>query len=182
MAMRTARSVRLSGRQVVDGDAVLLLGEAPARARGLNYRAEPVVATVMSNLGLEKALAAHGIEMARTPVGDKYVLEEMLRRGRRARRRAIRPRHFPATATTGDGLLTALRVFETAVQAGTGLDELTTELQIYPQRLVNVRVASRRPLSELPAVTREIRAAELAVGDAGRVLVCASRVPNRWLE
>jgi len=160
--------------KVVNGDGVLLL--AARRLHALGRLTGPggkptVVATVMSNLGLERALAAHGIAMLRTPVGDKYVLEEMLRTGAVLGGEQSGHVIFLDCATTGDGLLTAIRVFETAVQAGTGLDELTTELQIYPQRLVNVRVASRRPLSELPAVTREIRAAELAFGDAGRVLV-----------
>ena len=74
-------------------------------------------------------------------------------------------------ATTGDGLLTAVRLFETMTERGAGLDELTADLEIYPQRLVNVRVKSRKPLSELPAVTAEIRAAEQSFGSAGRVLV-----------
>src|ERR1700693_449953 len=78
---------------------------------------------------------------------------------------------FHKYATTGDGMLTALRVFEVMRQAGAGLDELTRELQVYPQRLVNVRVRERKPLDELPGVAAEIRAAEPSFGDAGRVLV-----------
>jgi phosphoglucosamine mutase len=74
-------------------------------------------------------------------------------------------------ATTGDGILTALRVVEIMRQTGLGLDELTADLKIYPQVLVNVRVASRQPLEELPAVMAEIRAAEASLGAAGRVLV-----------
>jgi phosphoglucosamine mutase len=94
------------------------------------------------------------------------------------RHRATTSRYYSAAeldrildATTGDGLLTALRVIDTAVEARKGLDELTCELEIYPQRLVNVRIKSRKPLSELPAVNEEIRAAERDFGDAGRVLV-----------
>jgi phosphoglucosamine mutase len=74
-------------------------------------------------------------------------------------------------ATTGDGLLTAIRVLEIMAERNEGLDELTAELEVYPQRLLNVRVRSRKPLSEMPAVTEEIQAAERAFGDAGRVLV-----------
>jgi phosphoglucosamine mutase len=130
-----------------------------------------VVATVMSNLGLERALTSHGIEMIRTPVGDKYVLEEMLRRDAALGGEQSGHVIFHKYATTGDGMLTALRVFEVMRQAGAGLDELTRELKVYPQRLVNVRVRDRKPLADLPGVTAEIRAAEASFGDAGRVLV-----------
>jgi len=109
--------------------------------------------------------------MIRTPVGDKYVLEEMLRRDAALGGEQSGHVIFHQYATTGDGMLTALRVFEVMRQAGAGLDELTRELKVYPQRLVNVRVRNRKPLDELPGVTAEIRAAEASFGDAGRVLV-----------
>ena len=165
--------VSKSGK-IIDGDAVLLL-----TARYLKQRGElaernghgVVVATVMSNLGLERALASHGIQMIRTPVGDKYVLEEMLRRGAELGGEQSGHVIFHRYATTGDGMLTALRVFEVMRKEGAGLDELTQELQVYPQRLVNVRVRERKPLDELPGVAAEIRAAEASFGDAGRVLV-----------
>ena len=130
-----------------------------------------VVATVMSNLGLERALAGHGIGMLRTPVGDKYVLEEMLRRGAVLGGEQSGHIIFHRYATTGDGMLTALRVFEVMRQTGTGLDELTQEIQVYPQLLVNVRIKERKRLEDLPAVVAEIRAAEDSFGDSGRVLV-----------
>jgi len=125
----------------------------------------------MSNLGLERALERHGIRLLRTPVGDKYVLEEMLRS--RAALGGEQSGHviFREYATTGDGLLTALRVVEIMERAGIGLDELSSELEVYPQRLVNVRVRERRPLAELPSVAREIRACEDAFGASGRTLV-----------
>src|SRR5262249_27029256 len=78
---------------------------------------------------------------------------------------------FREYSTTGDGMLTALRLFEIARQAGAGLDELTADLKVYPQRLVNVRVREKKPLTELPSVAEEIRQVETAFGDAGRVLV-----------
>ncbi len=78
---------------------------------------------------------------------------------------------FHEYATTGDGMLTALRVFEVMRKAGTGLDELTADLKVYPQLLVNVRVKERKPLEDLPSVKAEIRAAEASFGDTGRVLV-----------
>ena len=160
--------------KIVDGDAVLLLTARRLRDQGLlagNDGAPVVVATVMSNLGLERALRSEGIQMIRTPVGDKYVLEEMLRRGAMLGGEQSGHIIFHQYATTGDGMLTALRVFEVMRHSGLGLDELTRDLQVYPQRLVNVRVRERKRLEELPAVAAEIRAAEQSFGNAGRVLV-----------
>ena len=159
---------------VVNGDGVLLM--VARRLHELGRLPGPegvptVVATVMSNLGLERALAAHGIRMLRTPVGDKYVLEEMLRTGAVLGGEQSGHVIFLDYATTGDGILTALRVAEIVQESGQGLDELTGELEIYPQLLLNIRVRTRRPLEEMPAVTEEIRAAERAFGAAGRVLV-----------
>jgi phosphoglucosamine mutase len=150
--------------KIIDGDAVLLL-------TAVYLQVPMVISTVMSNLGLERALRAHGIEMIRTPVGDKYVLEEMLRRGAVLGGEQSGHVIFHQYATTGDGMLTALRVFEVMRETGAGLDELTAELQVYPQRLVNVRVRERKPLEDLRSVVAEIRAAEDSFGDAGRVLV-----------
>ena len=154
--------------KVVDGDAVMLLTALPLRAKG---RLTEVVATVMSNLGLERALKRHGIGLVRTPVGDKYVLEEMLRRNAPLGGEQSGHVIFRDYATTGDGLLTALRVLEVMRESGRDLDALTAELETYPQRLVNVRVKEKRPLEELDAANREIRVAEAEFGDAGRVLV-----------
>jgi phosphoglucosamine mutase len=154
--------------KIVDGDAVMLLAALPLHDRG---RLTEVVATVMSNLGLERALKRHGIGLVRTPVGDKYVLEEMVRRNAPLGGEQSGHVIFRDYATTGDGLLTALRVLEVMRSSGRDLDELTAELEIYPQRLVNVRVKERRPLDDLADVNREIRRAETEFGDAGRVLV-----------
>jgi phosphoglucosamine mutase len=161
--------------KIVDGDAVLLLAakhmlRAGELAGGGNGK-PVVVATVMSNLGLEQALASHGIAMARTPVGDKYVLEEMIRRGATLGGEQSGHIIFHRYATTGDGMLTALRVFGAMIESGESLDALTSELQVFPQRLVNVRVRERKPLDQLPRVAAEIRAAEASFGDSGRVLV-----------
>jgi phosphoglucosamine mutase len=155
--------VARSGK-IIDGDAVLFV-------TALHLKVPTVIATVMSNLGLELALRAHGIGLVRTPVGDKYVLEEMLRRGAVLGGEQSGHVIFHQYATAGDGMLTALRVFEVMRETGAGLDELTAELQVYPQRLVNVRVRQRKPLEDLPGVVAEIRAAEESFGDAGRVLV-----------
>jgi phosphoglucosamine mutase len=104
-------------------------------------------------------------------VGDKYVLEEMVRLGAVLGGEQSGHIIFREFATTGDGLLTALRLFEIARLAGEGLDELTADLELYPQKLVNVRVREKKGLTELPAVAREIRLVEEAFGATGRVLV-----------
>jgi phosphoglucosamine mutase len=130
-----------------------------------------VIATVMSNLGLERALRHHGIGLVRTPVGDKYVLQEMQRRNAPLGGEQSGHVIFSDYATTGDGLLTALRVFDVMRESGGSLDELTAAVESYPQLLVNVRIAHKRPLEELDRANREIRHAEAEFGDAGRVLV-----------
>jgi len=161
--------VARSGR-IVDGDAVLLIAARALKAAG-ELDGDLVVATVMSNLGLERALEREGIKLLRTPVGDKYVLEEMLRTGAALGGEQSGHVIFRQYATTGDGLLTALRIAEIARRAGAGLDELTAGLEIYPQKLQNVRVRERRALGELEPVKREIEACEAAFGASGRVLV-----------
>jgi phosphoglucosamine mutase len=161
--------VAKSGK-IVDGDAVLLMAARAMKAAD-GLRSDTVVSTVMSNLGLEKALDAAGIRMVRTPVGDKYVLEEMVRLDATLGGEQSGHVIFREFSTTGDGLLTALRLFEIARLAGTGLDELTADLFIYPQRLVNVRVREKKGLLEMPVIAREIRRVEDAFGGTGRVLV-----------
>jgi phosphoglucosamine mutase len=165
--------VARSGK-IIDGDAVLFVTGRYLKEHGqLTDHGHPplIVATVMSNLGLERALCAHGIDMIRTPVGDKYVLEEMLKRGAVLGGEQSGHVIFHRYATTGDGMLTALRVFEVMRDASAGLDELTQEIQVYPQRLVNVRIKQKKRLEDLPGVVAEIRAAEESFGDSGRVLV-----------
>jgi phosphoglucosamine mutase len=161
--------VAASGK-TVDGDAVLLATARAMKAAG-HLPGDTVVSTVMSNLGLERALKRDGIRMTRTPVGDKYVLEEMVRLGAALGGEQSGHVIFREYSTTGDGLLTALRLFEIARQAGVGLDELTADLEVYPQKLVNVRVREKKGLTELPSVAREIRLVEEAFAGTGRVLV-----------
>lgn len=161
--------VARSGK-VVDGDAVMLAAARALKAAG-RLHGDTVVSTVMSNLGLERVLERDGIKMVRTAVGDKYVLEEMLRLGAALGGEQSGHVIFRDYATTGDGLLTALRVFEIARNAHLGLDELTEDLRVYPQKLVNVRVREKKGLLESPAVADEIRNAETSLAGTGRVLV-----------
>lgn len=156
--------------KIVDGDHVLFL---IARELQQQRRLDPpvVIATVMSNLGLEVALGRIGVELVRTPVGDKYVLEEMMRRGAVIGGEQSGHVIFREFATTGDGMLTALQSLAVMRRTGRNLDELTADLEIYPQTLVNVRVKHRKPLSELASVQAAIRGAEESFGRQGRVLV-----------
>jgi phosphoglucosamine mutase len=164
-AMFIARSGKL-----VDGDSVLLATARALKAAG-RLTGDTVVSTVMANLGVEKALEREGIRMLRAQVGDKYVLEEMVRTGAVLGGEQSGHVIFHEYATTGDGLLTALRLFEIARRCGVGLDELALNWRVYPQKLVNIPVREKKPFHEIPAVAREIRAAEDLMGGSGRVLV-----------
>ena len=155
---------------VVNGDAVML-----ACARDLQLRGELagdlVVATTMSNMGLEAAFKRSGIAMLRAPVGDKYVLEEMRRSG--ASHGGEQSGHilFPAKATTGDGLLTALLVLDVVHRSGKTLGELIADLKNFPQVILNVKVREKKPLDSLPSVVEKISAAEEELRDSGRVVI-----------
>jgi phosphoglucosamine mutase len=159
-----------SSGAILNGDAVLLIMARAMRRDGL-MRGDIVVATVMSNLGLELALRREGLKMLRTPVGDKYVLEEMLKTDASLGGEQSGHVIFRAFATTGDGMLTALQVFAASQKQGIKLDDLVADLEVFPQKLVNVRVKSRRKLEELPGVQEEVRATEVALDGEGRVLV-----------
>ncbi len=163
-----------SSGAIVDGDAVLLIVARYLKSLGrLTSKdgSQVVVATVMSNLGFEKALEREGITLARTAVGDKYVLEEMIQRGAPIGGEQSGHLIFLEHATTGDGMLTALRILEIMAATRQPLDALTVGLQVYPQKLVNVRVKERRPLNDLMAVQGAIHSAERQLGNEGRVLV-----------
>jgi phosphoglucosamine mutase len=160
--------------KLVDGDGVLYVNGLYLKEQGrLHARAglPAVVATVMSNLGLEVALKAEGIGMLRTAVGDKYVLEEMVASDLLLGGEQSGHIIFREFATTGDGLLTCLRILEAMRETGQSLESLTAGMALFPQKLVNIRVKERRPLADMPAVQEEIAAAESYFGDEGRVLV-----------
>lgn len=159
---------------IVDGDATLLVLARhllrKGRLRG-NGGIPVVVATVMSNLGLEKALQADAVRLLRAPVGDKYVLEEMQRAGANLGGEQSGHILLLDQATTGDGLLTALRLLAVMLETGRPLEELTQGFEIYPQTLVNVRVRDRKPLDTLQDVQQAIREVEGELAGNGRVLV-----------
>jgi phosphoglucosamine mutase len=155
---------------VVNGDAVMLACARDLQARG-ELAGDVVVATTMSNMGFEAALKRSGIAMLRAPVGDKYVLEEMRRSGASLGGEQSGHILFPARATTGDGLLTALVVLDVVHRSGKTLSELIADLETYPQVIVNVRVREKRPLDSIPTVVTMIQAAEEELRDSGRVVI-----------
>lgn len=157
--------------RVVNGDAVLLAAARDLHAQG-KLRADTVVATTMSNMGLEVALKKSGIRMLRANVGDKYVLEEMLKTG--ATLGGEQSGHIifrDGDATTGDGLLTALRLMDVIVRSGKPLAELIGDLKVFPQKIQNVRVREKIPFAQVPAVKSAIDAAERDLDGNGRVVV-----------
>jgi phosphoglucosamine mutase len=156
--------------KVVNGDAVLLLAARDMKAAG-RLRNDLLVATTMSNMGLEAALKRSGIRMLRAPVGDKYVLEEMRKNGATLGGEQSGHIIFLDDATTGDGLLTALHVLHMVGRSGKSLAELVGDLKVFPQVIKNVRVREKRPLLEIPEVARSIREAEQALDGNGRVVV-----------
>jgi phosphoglucosamine mutase len=155
---------------VVNGDAVLLLAARDLAARGLLAN-DTVVATTMSNMGLEAALKSSGIKMLRAPVGDKYVLEQMLSTGAALGGEQSGHIIFSGRSTTGDGLLTALLVLDIIHRSGRSLAELTSDLKTFPQVIVNVKVREKKPLDQIPSVAAAILAAEQALADCGRVVI-----------
>jgi len=155
---------------VVNGDAILLMVARDLKARGL-LAGDLVVATTMSNMGLEAALKRSGIRMMRAPVGDRYVLEQML--AHHAALGGEQSGHIllPHLATTGDGLLTSLVVLDLIARTGNSIEELTADLKVFPQVIVNVKVREKKPLESIPAVAAAIRAAEEELKDSGRVVI-----------
>jgi phosphoglucosamine mutase len=156
--------------KVVDGDAVLLICGSRLKRLG-QLPGDTVVATVMSNLGLELALKARGIRLVRTSVGDKYVMEEMLRHGYaiggEQSGHVIAAEHL----FTGDGLATALLVMRAMAESGRELADLAGELTTYPQVLVNVRVKARADVRAVPAIAAVIADVERAMNGQGRLLI-----------
>jgi len=159
-----------SHNNVINGDAILLMTARDLKARGLLTR-DLVVATTMSNMGLESALKRSGIHMLRAPVGDRYVLEQM--QFNNAALGGEQSGHilFPHLATTGDGLLTALVVLDLIARSGKTIEELTADLKVFPQVIVNVKVREKKPLDSIPSVQASIKAAEDELRDSGRVVI-----------
>jgi phosphoglucosamine mutase len=156
--------------RIVDGDAVLLMCARHLKSER-RLPGDAIVATVMSNIGLEMALRQSEIEVVRCPVGDKYVMEEMLARGLALGGEQSGHVIFSEYLFTGDGLCTALNVLNTVASSGRSLADLADDLVNYPQVLLNVRVRAKVDLKTVPAVAEAIASVEHQVSDHGRLLV-----------
>ncbi len=157
--------------RVINGDGVLLAAARDLQDQG-KLKADTVVSTTMSNMGLEIALKKSGIRMLRANVGDKYVLEEMLKTG--ATLGGEQSGHIifrDGDSTTGDGLLTALRLMDIMVRSGRPLADLVGDLKVFPQKIQNIRVREKVPFNHVPAIKAAIEAAERELNGSGRVVV-----------
>jgi phosphoglucosamine mutase len=155
---------------VINGDGILLMAARDLKARGM-LTGDLVVATTMSNMGLEAALKRSGIRMMRAPVGDRYVLEQMHQHNAALGGEQSGHILFPHLATTGDGILTALVILDLVARTRKTLDELTSDLKVFPQVIINVKVREKKPLEEIAAVASRIQAAEEELRDSGRVVI-----------
>jgi len=156
---------------VVDGDAVMAMCALRMLQDG-ELRKKTLVATVMSNLGLERALHAHGASLVRTPVGDRYVVEAMRGGGYNLGGEQSGHMVFLDHAPTGDGIIGALQVLALMMRTGRPLSELAREsMERVPQVLENVTLSARRPLEAMTSLTRVSKDVEAALGDSGRVLI-----------
>ncbi len=162
---------------LVDGDReMLILGDYLKQQGGLS--GDVVIATVMSNLGLEIALRERGIELIRAQVGDRFVLEQLLARGAKVGGEQSGHVILPDIGLAGDGIVTALEVLRAVLASGRTLGGLASEMKTYPQVLVNVRVKSKPPLHRVPDVQTEVEKLELVLQGRGRLLVRYSGTEN----
>lgn len=163
--------------ELVDGDRVLFI---MAEHYASKQKLEPklVVATVMSNIGLELALRARGIELRRTAVGDKYVLDELLSSGAVVGGEQSGHIIFPKVSLAGDGLITALQVLRVIVERGQSLSALLGEFKTYPQIIVNVPVKSKPAFTSIPAIQAAVTELERALVGKGRLLLRYSGTEN----
>jgi phosphoglucosamine mutase len=161
--------VDAAGR-IVDGDAVMLMCAKRLKAEG-RLKGNAIVATVMSNIGLEVALKDAGIRLFRCPVGDKYVMEEMIRRDLSLGGEQSGHVIFSEFLFTGDGLATSLNVLRTMAATGRELADLASELTTYPQVLMNVRVDRKVDLMTVPEIAEILLSVESRLAGHGRLLV-----------
>ncbi len=155
---------------ILDGDVLMALCARDMLERGI-LKGGGVVATVLSNLGLERALANEGLDLVRTQVGDRYVVDAMRSGGYNLGGEQSGHVIFLDQTTTGDGLMTALQVLGAMVRKDRPLSELTGGFERFPQVMVNVAVSQRTPLEELTAFQGVLRKVEAELGDRGRVLI-----------
>jgi len=165
-------AVDAQGR-LIDGDQIMAILALSLKNRGL-LTDNTLVATVMSNLGLKRAMAEHGVTLIETKVGDRYVLEALAENGLALGGEQSGHIIFSEHATTGDGILTGLQLAAEMVRTGRTLAELADVMTVFPQVLINVRGVDRTALDGHPVVAAAVAEEEAALGDSGRVLLRAS--------
>lgn len=156
--------------EIVDGDQIIGLCAIEMHRAGKLDQAT-IVTTPMSNIGLEQSLKTHGITMLRAKVGDRHVVEMMRKSGYKLGGEQSGHIIFLDSATTGDGILAALKVLEVMKRTGKPLSELKQQIKLYPQVLENIKVRERKAVETLPSVQKKIEAAEKKLGTKGRVFV-----------
>lgn len=164
--------------EALDGDELLAIAASAFKAKG-RLKKDCLVATVMSNLGLDEAMAARGIQVLRSGVGDRYVLEMMLQRGACVGGEQSGHMLFLDHAPTGDGLLSALQIFQHMKETGKPLSELRRILRKYPQHLINVKVREKLPLEQMPEVRAALAEVEAHLGFTGRAFLRYSGTENK---
>jgi phosphoglucosamine mutase len=162
---------------VVDGDATLWILANDLKEKSELHSGQ-VVATVMSNIGLENALKSRGIELLRAPVGDKYVLDLLLKSGAEIGGEQSGHIIIPKNSSVGDGMMTALSLLNVLARSGRRFSELTHGFQTFPQILVNVRVKGKRPFEEVPEIAAAATELEKTLGGEGRLLLRYSGTEN----
>ncbi|MCB0310681.1 MAG: phosphoglucosamine mutase [Bdellovibrionales bacterium] len=167
-----------SNGNVLDGDMILGICARDMQDRG-ELRENRIVATVMSNLGLDRFLSSNGIEVLRAPVGDRYVLEEMRRSGVQLGGEQSGHVIFSEHSTTGDGILTALMLLSVMLRRNQSLAELVADFKRFPQKLLNIEVAKKPPLTSIDSIQEIIASKEQELGKSGRVLVRYSGTENK---
>lgn len=163
--------------ELVDGDATLWAMAQLLKAHG-GLKDNIVVATVMSNLGLEVALESIGVKLLRTAVGDKYVLQELLSTGTSVGGEQSGHIIFPAKSLVGDGMMTALFLLEVMFEKQRTLSHLTEGFVRYPQILINVKVGEKKPFDEVPEIVDAVQKVEAELGSSGRLLLRYSGTEN----
>lgn len=156
--------------QILDGDGILAIAALWLLKNGL-LRGGGVVGTIMSNLGLEMTLGRHGLHLVRTDVGDRYVVEAMLRGGYNLGGEQSGHVIFHDHSTTGDGILTCLKIVEIMMKTGKSLSELSKVFERYPQVLVSAKVRKKTPFEELPHMAAAIESVKARLGTRGRLNV-----------
>lgn len=155
---------------IVDGDKIMFICGKHLKAKG-RLAEDTIVSTVMSNIGFHKAVEAHGMNALKTQVGDRYVVEEMRRGGYTLGGEQSGHIVFLNMNTTGDGLLSAIQLLSVMKETGKSLSELASEVQIFPQKLVNIRVRDKHTVMDEPAVKEVIARIEAEMNGDGRILV-----------